>query len=116
MYKQRSHIVTIALLAMLTAAPATHKYSGIYQGDVGGILFWASITSGGRILALDETSQGMPDVTNPYKSKVDGSGRFKAVVYNGTKIAGKIDSKNRIIGTMKQGKQTYRLAGIRTLK
>ena len=106
------------LTAMAGASLAQSKYSGIYAGKVGGsVNFLAAVTAGGRLLALDNTSEeGLRDATNPAKSTVSSTGRVKGSTPNGTSVVATISSKYVITGTVKDGSRTVRLSGKRTFK
>ena len=105
-----------SLLASLSLTVAQSKYSGIYSGRVGNEKFLAAVTSGARVLGLDNTSEGLKDVTNPRKSTVSSKGVLKAVIPNGTSIAAKLDSSYNLKGTVKSGGQSVRISGKRILK
>jgi hypothetical protein len=116
MRKNLKLVVSVVLLSSLTFALAQSKYSGIYSGDAAGVKFLSAITAGGRLLAMDNNTEGLRDATDPNRSTVSSNGTVKAVVPNGTSLTGNIDSSFRMSGTIKSGGQSARFSGKRILK
>jgi hypothetical protein len=116
----KTHALTISALvltAMATATIAQSKYSGIYSGKVAGkVNFLAAITAGGRLLALDNTTEGLRDATDPAKSTVSATGRVKGSIPNGSSVVATVSPKFAITGTIKDGKETIRFSGKRTFQ
>jgi hypothetical protein len=116
MNKPTLYLATVVLVSSLTFTIAQSKYSGIYSGNAAGIKFIAAVTAGGRVLALDNGTEGLRDAVDPTKSTVNSKGAIKAVVPNGTSLTGTINSSFRMSGTIKNGSQSARFSGNRILK
>lgn len=104
----------LVAVALISAALAQSKYSGIYSGsEATGTKFIAAISKGGRVLGLDESTKGIRNAVNPSLSTVDSSGHVKGATQNGASLSATITADFTIKGTFKSDDGTVRLNGKR---
>lgn len=112
-------ICKINLLALLVigcaaSAFAQSKYSGIYELLGGKVL--VAITKGGHLLSVSKGSGGISRELDPSKSTVNADGKVVGgSTSGGLSLTGTIGSDFKFKGTVKEGGDTSRVTGIRTL-
>lgn len=117
MKKSTWNLAALTLVATLSGAVAQSKFSGIYSGTVDASdKFLIAITKGGHALGLSNTSKGFRDSLDPSKSTINAAGKLQAVMGDGhTTINATVSSDFTIKGTGKDGSETFRISGKRTL-
>lgn len=109
------NVVAIAFAALIAASVAQSKFSGIYSGSVSsGGSFVAAATKGGRVLGLDNRSNGLREALDPAKSTINAAGKLKAASNSGTVVTATVYPDFTIKGTIKSGGKTVRITGRRT--
>lgn len=110
------YLIPSLAIVSITAVIAQSKYSGIYSGGSGQTKFLLAATNGGRILGLDNTSEGLSDALDPAKSTISADGKIKAVTPAGTIVSASVSSDYKISATVKSSEGTVRVSGKRIFK
>lgn len=109
------NVMAMSFAALTAATIAQSKFSGIYAGNISnGAKFLASITKGGRVLAMDSSTKGIREALDPARSTINASGTLKGASTSGTSVNGTVSPSYTFKGTVKVGGMTARISGKRT--
>lgn len=109
--------VVASLAATLSMTIGQSKFSGIYPGSIdGGEKCLLTITKGGHVFGINDSSKGLKHAIDPNKSTINSDGKLKAAIPDGTSISGTVTSDFKFKGTGKSSDGgTFRITASRTL-